>query len=181
MGRSSRDRPGTAPDPAPDLPAGAGPFRRLHLAAGSAAILVTDLFRPRLMLGVRLAAFDREGRVFLVRHSYVPGLYLPGGGVESGETARQAAVREAGEEGGLILAGPPDMFHIYFRSSAGRRDHVVLFVARDVGRGPRQPATRPEILDAGFFDPRDLPPGATPATRARLADVLDGAPKGDFW
>ena len=35
-----------------------------------------------MTLGVRAAAFDEGGRVFLVRHSYVPGWHMPGGGVE---------------------------------------------------------------------------------------------------
>ncbi|MFY8153424.1 MAG: DNA mismatch repair protein MutT, partial [Hyphomicrobiales bacterium] len=44
------------------------------------------LFRLRLMrgmtVGVRVAAFDAVGRVFLVKHTYTPGWYLPGGAVD---------------------------------------------------------------------------------------------------
>ena len=40
-----------------------------------------------MTLGVRAACFDDEGRVFLVRHSYVKGWHMPGGGLERGETA----------------------------------------------------------------------------------------------
>ena len=36
-----------------------------------------------MTMGVRAACFDEAGRVFLVRHSYVPGWHLPGGGVGS--------------------------------------------------------------------------------------------------
>ena len=75
----------------------------LHQPAGHLAIRIADAFRPRLSLGVRLVALDDAGGVFLVRHSYLPGLHLPGGAVDAGETCREAAVREAREEGGLVL------------------------------------------------------------------------------
>ncbi len=38
-----------------------------------------------MTLGVRAACFDDAGRVFLVRHSYLPGWHLPGGGLDRNE------------------------------------------------------------------------------------------------
>ncbi len=64
------------------------------------------LMRP-MTLGVRAIALDGEGRVFLVRHTYAPGFYLPGGGVERGEPALVSLQRELAEEGGLELTEPP--------------------------------------------------------------------------
>ncbi len=56
-------------------------------------------FTRGMTLGVRAACFDEQGRIFLVRHTYVPGWYLPGGGVEHGETVavrlRRNCVRKA--------------------------------------------------------------------------------------
>jgi ADP-ribose pyrophosphatase YjhB (NUDIX family) len=152
----------------------------LHRRAGHLAIRLADAFRPRLSLGVRLVAFDEAGGVFLVRHSYLPGLHLPGGGVDAGETCREAAVREAREEGGLVLEAAPELFHIYHSATAGPRSHVVLFVAR----GTRQVRpTRPgfEIVAAGFHPLDALPRDLTPATRSRIAEVLEGRPAGDLW
>ena len=120
----------------------------------------------RLTLGVRLLALDGAGRVFLVRHSYLPGLHLPGGAVDPGESCRAAAVREAAEEGGLVLAGTPALFQVYMNPTGGRHDHVVLYVAR----GARQDRARPpslEIVASGFHPADPLPADVTRATRAR--------------
>src|SRR5437588_510318 len=105
--------------------------------------------RRAMTIGVRAATFDESGRVFLIRHSYVPGWYLPGGGVEPGETVETALRRELMEEGGIELAGPPELFGIYLNRAISARDHVVLFVSRNCRqvRPPRLPNL--EIIDAG--------------------------------
>lgn len=164
-----------------DLPRGGGPFARLHLWAGDALIRGAGLLRTPLTLGVRLVAFDPEGRVFLVRHTYLPGWHLPGGGVEGGESVRQAVEREAREEGGLVLAGPPSMLGLYFHRTTGRHDHIAVFVARDVRRAPLGADTGLEIRDAGFFAAEALPVDATEATRARIAEALGAAPRSELW
>ncbi len=152
----------------------------MHLGLGYLAMTVMGLTRPRLSLGARLVALDAAGQVFLVRHSYVPGFHLPGGAVDPDESCASAAAREAREEGGLTLPAPPTLFHIYWNRNGGRRDHVVLFVARDVrAEGPRRRSL--EILEAGFYPPDALPEGTTPATRDRLAEVLGGRSPSEHW
>ncbi len=47
-----------------------------------------------MTLGVRAIVFDEKNNsIFLVKHTYVPGWQLPGGGVDSGETFGQALER----------------------------------------------------------------------------------------
>jgi ADP-ribose pyrophosphatase YjhB (NUDIX family) len=164
----------------PDTPRGAGALGRLHLRAGRLAIAAAARLRRPVTLGVRLVALNDRGEVLLVRHSYLPGLALPGGAVDPGETCREAAAREAAEEAGLELDTPPELFHVYLNRALGNRDHVVLFVARGV-RQPHPPARGFEILSSGFHAPHVLPAGTTPATRARLAEVLEGAAPSDDW
>ncbi|MFC0284779.1 NUDIX domain-containing protein [Camelimonas abortus] len=133
-----------------------------------------------LTLGVRAAVFDREGRVFLVRHTYVRGWYLPGGGVEAGEDALTALARELAEEGNIELTAPPVLHGVYWNRTASPRDHVLLYVARAFRQGaPRGPDR--EIAETGFFAPDDLPAATTPATRARLDEILRGAPVSPLW
>lgn len=137
-------------------------------------------FRRAMTLGVRAAAFDEGGRVFLIRHSYVPGWYLPGGGVEVGETVEAALKRELMEEGGIALGDTPELFGIYLNRAVSARDHVAVFVCRDCRQvlAPRLPNL--EILAAGFFAPDALPAGATEGTRRRLAEIA-GAPRSADW
>lgn len=155
-------------------------LRTVHLYTGVFLSRISDLFRPQLTLGARLLALDDSGGVFLVRHSYLPGLHLPGGAVDAEETCRAAAVREAAEEGGLVLTETPRLFGIYHSSIAGRRDHVVLYVSR----GARQPvAKRPslEILSARFYPADAIPEDANRPTRDRIAEVLHGQPPSEIW
>ncbi len=138
------------------------------------------LFQRPMTLGVRGLVLDTDDRVFLVRHTYVPGFYLPGGGVEGGETLMQALARELHEEGGLHLLGAPALHGVYLNRRASPRDHVALFVVRHFNcEGPKEPDH--EIAEAGFFPLDDLPADATPATRARLAEVLAGEPVSPYW
>jgi len=167
--------------PQPDLPARTGLIANLQFRAGRVAIRTANLLRPRLSLGVRLVGLDGAGRVFLVRHSYLPGLHLPGGAVDAGESCRTAAEREAREEGALELTRPPEMFSIYWNRSLGQRDHVVLFVARDVRVSRGATPGFPEIVSSGFHAPDALPDDVTPATRRRLGEVLGGEPPDETW
>src|SRR5215218_1107425 len=90
-------------------------------------------FARGLTLGVRAAVISPANEVFLVKHTYVPGWHLPGGGVEASETALAALVRELLEEACIELAGEPPLYGIYFNKRASRRDHVLLYVVRDFG------------------------------------------------
>ncbi|HMN72602.1 MAG TPA: NUDIX domain-containing protein [Rhodoblastus sp.] len=130
-----------------------------------------------MTLGVRAAVIDAEGRVFLVRHTYIAGWYLPGGGVERGETFGDALARELMEEGGIALTGAPELRSLHHNRG---RDHVAFYVVRAFAQGqPKQPDR--EIAEAGFFSPDALPDGATRATRARLAEILEGVEVSAMW
>ena len=137
-------------------------------------------FRRGMTLGVRGMVLDAAGRVFLVRHTYVAGWYLPGGGIEPGETAEESLVRELREEGGIVLDGAPEFFGFYLNAHASKRDHVALFVCRH-WRQPSPPRVPNfEIAECGFFEFDALPADLSPGTRRRLEEVA-GAPRSTRW
>jgi 8-oxo-dGTP pyrophosphatase MutT (NUDIX family) len=131
-------------------------------------------------LGVRGLVTNEDGRVLLVRHSYVPGWYLPGGGVEPGETALESLARELDEEAGIAIAGETRLVGLYFNVEARRRDHVALFHVPEFRR-LRPFAPNAEIREAEFFHADDLPHDTTDATRRRIREVIDGAESGPHW
>jgi ADP-ribose pyrophosphatase YjhB (NUDIX family) len=136
-------------------------------------------FIKGMTVGVRAACFDRQGRVFLVRHSYIPGWHMPGGGVERYETVRGALEKELREEGNLVMIAPPQLIHVYFNRRTSKRDHVVFFRCAVEQTAPR--LRDREIVEAGFFALDALPDGTTSATRRRLAELAGEAEYDDLW
>ncbi|NKB51165.1 MAG: NUDIX domain-containing protein [Rhizobiaceae bacterium] len=133
-----------------------------------------------MTLGVRILVRDEQGRILLVRHTYVSGWYLPGGGVERGETIQQAAQKELMEECGVEADEPPALFHLYRNPSTSRFDHVALFVCSKWHQSHVKTPDH-EIAEIGFFDYDDLPEGTTRQTKDRLAEILRDQPISDIW
>src|SRR5258706_9321101 len=80
-------------------------------------------FARGMTLGVRAVVLDSDDRVFLVKHSYVSGWHLPGGGVEVGETFGDALRRELMEEGRIELQDKPVLHGLFLNRHVSRRDH----------------------------------------------------------
>jgi ADP-ribose pyrophosphatase YjhB (NUDIX family) len=137
-------------------------------------------FARAMTLGVRALVIDDSGRIFLVRHSYVSGWHLPGGGVEAGETITQAIARELREEGNIDISEPPRLHGVFFNDRDSRRDHVALFVVRAF-RQSAAPVPDHEIVAHGFFTVDALPNDTTAGTRSRIIEVLGGAPISERW
>lgn len=135
------------------------------------------LRRP-MTLGVRGLVSDEAGRVLLVRHTYAHGWYLPGGGVEHGETALQAVLRELAEEGG-VAAASARLIGLYSNHAHFKHDHIALFRAE--AWRPCTPRENGEIAERDFFALDALPEGLTAGTRRRLAELYEGVPSSDHW
>ncbi len=130
-------------------------------------------FARGMTLGVRAVVLDGDNRVFLVKHGYVAGWHLPGGGVEVGETFRDALARELVEEGRIELLGEPTLHGIFLNRHVSRRDHVAVYLVRHF-RQDRPPEPNREIVATGFFEVAALPAETTLGTRLRITEVLEG-------
>jgi 8-oxo-dGTP diphosphatase len=98
--------------------------------------------------------YEDQGLVFIERQKPPHGWALPGGFVEYGESLEAAAVREAGEETGLIvrLLG---QFHSYSDPGRDPRQHIITTVF--VARGTGHPQAASDARSLAIFPPEELP------------------------
>ena len=134
-------------------------------------------FLRGMTLGTRAAVFDNDC-VLLVRHTYAPGWFFPGGGVERGETLVQAALREMREESG-ILGEEPVLHGIFSNEEIFKGDHVAFYVVRKFTHIAWTPNR--EIAEARFFPVAKLPSDVTGGTARRLDEIVNGAPVSAIW
>lgn len=139
------------------------------------------LLRRPMTLGARGIVYDRtRNAVFLIRHTYVAGWQLPGGGVETGETMLEALERELREEGNIELTAPPKLMSVHFNRHASRRDHVAIYLVTEFRQtAPLMPNR--EIAEARFFDLDGLPEGITSGTKRRIEEALAAASVSPYW
>src|ERR1700730_617070 len=130
-------------------------------------------FARGMTLGVRAVGLGGDNRGFFVKHSYVSGWHLPGGGVEVGETFGDALRRELAEEGRIEVLGQPALHGLFFNNHVSRRDHVAVYLVRHFSQDGLPEPNR-EIVACGFFEANALPAETTEGTRLRIAEVLEG-------
>lgn len=127
------------------------------------------LLTRSMTMGVRVAAFDENRRIFLVRHTYVKGWHLPGGGIERGETALEAVHKELQEEGNLVVQGEAELLAVFYNTHVTNRDHVLFYKCKVEQTQAKQ--NDHEIAESGFFDLAALPDGLTSATQRRIDEI----------
>jgi ADP-ribose pyrophosphatase YjhB (NUDIX family) len=147
-----------------------------------------DLFNSvfgRVTIGVRAILIDDSGRIALVRHSYMPGLYLPGGKVKRKESSVDCLRRELKEELDFSI-DTTDVIEIqgvFFSTQQGRRDHIILYSVHTQRARMDMIRARDSIEIEGIHlttcDP--IPEDASPATKRRIDSYRQGQREIGEW
>jgi acetyl esterase len=159
-------------------------------AAGELAREAVDLtslpYRP--CAGIMLV--NRDGRVFVGQRldTMLEAWQMPQGGIDPGEDARAAAIRELGEETGVkpdriefIAEAPDELFYdlppglvgkVWKGKWRGQRQRWFLFRLVGDDRDIDIATAHPEFRSWRWVDAADLPAMAVPFKKALYQDVL---------
>ena len=139
-------------------------MRLIYLAYKAYCFLV----RP-ITLGVRVMLI-KDNQVLLIRHTYIEGWFMPGGGVKRGETLEQAARREVQEEAGAELQALT-LLGAYSNLVNWKNDHNIVFFSDQFTVNGKHDK---EIAEARFFPLDSLPADTEPGHRLRLDEYRAG-------
>jgi ADP-ribose pyrophosphatase YjhB (NUDIX family) len=126
-------------------------------------------------LGVRGVAFDPEGRVLLVQHTYLTGWHLPGGGVNRNECLSEALNREMFEEVGIVVQDA-----IFFSIYRNGRNHIACYIITDWRSDDRFGGSW-EIRRSAWTNIKDLPEDTSRAVRNRINEIIEKVPMSKVW
>ena len=112
----------------------------------------------------------QNGDVLLVRQTYLPGWFMPGGGVKRGETLDEAVRREAREEVGAEMKDL-ELIGAYTNFQGFKSDHNILFLCTDFTLNSRSDR---EIAEVHFFPLDAIPENTWPGHRFRLEEYRTG-------
>ena len=130
-------------------------------------------------LGARAIIINNDNKVLLVKHTYQPHWYIPGGGVKKGESTKAAILRELKEEIGLSTSDEPTLFGIYHHVYLKVNDYPVVYVIKNFTL--LEPTYSPEIEDTGWFDYTALPDMTSPGTKRRLCEYFTNQTPSESW
>ncbi|QCJ41094.1 NUDIX domain-containing protein [Bacillus sp. S3] len=134
--------------------------------------------RPIILAGAMVGVIDAHGRILLQKRP--EGIWgLPGGLLELGESAEEAARREVFEETGVEI-GQLQLVNVfsgkqYFRKLANGDEFypvTIAYISKDIKNSTIQ-IDGEETLDAGFFDIEELPEQTSPLVRTMLQQFAD--------
>ncbi|MGN6365608.1 NUDIX domain-containing protein [Asticcacaulis taihuensis] len=130
-------------------------------------------------LGVRGLVVNPKGEVLLIEHTYLEGWWLPGGGVDAGETAHQAVARELREEAGVNPLEQPRLLSVHSNERFFPGDHVLLFRVVQYEAVPM--TSHAEIKNVGFFPLNALPDNINEGSLRRIKEALMGFHADPLW
>jgi ADP-ribose pyrophosphatase YjhB (NUDIX family) len=130
-----------------------------------------------VVFGVAGFIRDPEGRVLLVRQTYMTGWRLPGGGIGHGEAPETALRRELREEVGLT-GGTARLFGLYSRKVWWLTHITALYLIEGAAIDFRPNL---EVRAVCWAEPSAPPPDTAAATARRLAELASNASPAPHW
>ncbi len=128
--------------------------------------------------GARAIVMNERGEILLVLHTYIPGWHFPGGGVNKGESPREAIIREVREEAGVIVQEIPFIFDCYYNKIGGVDDIVSLYIIKNF---ECKSFKSHEILETKWFALDQLPVDISNASKRRVYEVFYNQKKIEKW
>jgi len=109
--------------------------------------------------------FDHHEKLLLVKRRDIPVWVFPGGGIEKGETPKEAVIREVFEESGYKVKITRKIAEYTYKVS-GKKNHV--FKCKILSGNPR---TSSESKEIGLFNTDNLPKPRHPVIDQWLKDL----------
>jgi ADP-ribose pyrophosphatase YjhB (NUDIX family) len=131
-------------------------------------------------VGVKALIINTNMEILLVKHTYLSGWHLPGGGLNPGESPKEAIIREVKEEAAILVTGVLELFHVYSHKILGASDYPILYIVREFKLLDHKPCPR-EILTTQWFHYSALPNDASASTLERVREVFLQLPPTDKW
>lgn len=129
-------------------------------------------------LGARAIIINPDNQVLLVKHTYQPHWYIPGGGVKKGESTKAALLRELKEEVGVTCLEEPMLFGIYHHLHLKVNDYPVIYVVKKFSISE---SFSLEIEDKRWFEYTALPEMISPGTKRRLQEYFTHQQPAERW
>lgn len=114
--------------------------------------VLSRIIRPLFQVFAAAVIFDEQNRIFIVKLTYqrFHPWGLPGGGLEYGESAEEAVIREVWEETGLTVK-----IEKYLLNKTFQPDKFAIYYLCRITDGVFQPSD--EVSEYGYFPLNGLP------------------------
>lgn len=146
-------------------------IKRLLIRIAYRLLMVKWWITRPVTMSVRIMLVD-DGQVLMLRHTYMPYWFFPGGLIDRGETSVEAAKREAFEEVGATCHSEPRLLGVFTNYYEFQSDHIILFVCDDFSLVPSP--DKWEVEEIRTFPLTNLPQDALPGTQRRVDAYLSG-------
>ncbi|GEM_PF-2831682 len=142
-----------------------------------AVIIIEGLLGRRHIEGAQMIIL-RGNEVMLIKTTYRPHWEFPGGAIDKGENAEEAAIREAVEEAGIVVSRVAKKLGTYTGHAYMQKVTYHVFIAGGWMENNKW-ASGFEIAERKFFSLHELPKNIAPGARNRLEE-LQSKSEGEF-